>query len=250
MRWKLFVRSLSLSAPRVTVRSHAPWPLRAFLGFVVLAVAAAAGVALYEYGRQFTGPDVRVLSAEIEQLKALLTEAQADRDRYSALAGAYESQLKVERAAQEELAQRVAGLDAESNRLREDLSFFESLLPAAGSASSKGVVIRSFRVQPEQTTDSGTELRYRLLVQQSGKPERDFVGSVHLVVNYVLGQRSAVLEVPAPGATEPTPALDLSFRHYQRLEGTFSLPVGAVAKLVQVRILSKGQTQVQQTFKL
>lgn len=251
MRWKLFVRSLSLSAPRVTVRSHAPWPLRAFLGFVVLAMAAAAGVALYEYGRQIAGPNVHVLSAEIEQLKAHLAEAQADRDRYSALAGAYESQLKIERAAQEELAQRVAGLDAESNRLREDLSFFESLLPATGASSGKGgVVIRSFRVQPEPATDSGTELRYRLLVQQSGKPERDFIGSVHLVVNYVLGARSAVLEVPAPGATEPTPALDLSFRHYQRLEGTFSLPVGAVAKLVQVRILSKGQTQVQQNFKL
>ncbi len=250
MRWKLFLRSLSVSAPRVTVRSQAPWPLRALVGFVVLAVAAASGVALYEYGRQFAGPDAQDMGAEIVRLQLLLNEAKSDRDRFSALAAAYESQLKVERAAQEQLAQRVSALDAESNRLREDLSFFESLLPAAGAAG-KGVVIRSFRVQPEQTTESGTELRYRLLVQQSGKPERDFVGSVQMQVTYAQGLRSGTLQLPEPGAAvDAAQRLDLSFRHYQRLEGTFVLPAGAVARLVQVRIVAGGQTQAQQSFKL
>ncbi len=219
------------------------------MGFVVLAVAAAAGVALYEYGRQFAGPDTRDLGAQIVRLQLLLNEAKSDRDRYSAVAAAYESQLKVERAAQEELVQRVATLDAEASRLREDLSFFESLLPAAGT-TGKGVVIRSFRVQPEQATDAGTELRYRLLVQQSGKPERDFVGSVQMQVTYAQGLRSGTLQLPEADAV-PAQRLNLSFRHYQRVEGTFTLPAGAVVKLVQVRIVSGGgQTQAQQSFKL
>jgi hypothetical protein len=249
MKWKLFVRNLSVSAPRVSVRSHTPWPLRALVGFVVLAVAAAAGVALYEYGKQFTGPDPRVLAAEIERLQSQLRETKADRDRYAAVAAAYESQMKVERASQEQLAQQVSTLETESNRLREDLSFFESLLPAAGTPG-KGVVIRSFRVQPEGAPGATNEMRYRLLVQQSGKPDRDFVGSVQLLVSFLQGARSFTLQVPDPAAASTPARLDLSFRHYQRVEGTFSLPAGAVAKSVQVRIVSGGQTQVQQSFVL
>jgi hypothetical protein len=244
MKWKLFMRKMSVSAPSVTVRSQLPWPLRAVLGFVVLAAAAAAGVAIYEYGRNFAGPDRRELQAEIERLQSSLRETVADRDRYAALATAHEAQLKVERAAQEQLAGQVATLESESNRLKEDLAFFESLLPAG--TGGKGVVIRSFRVQQEGEPN---QMRYRLLVQQSGKPDRDFVGTVQLQVNFMQGPRSFVLSVPGPGTTTDK-LLHLSFRHYQRIEGSFVLPDGAVARSVLVKILADGQTQTEQTFTL
>ncbi len=244
MKWKLFMRNMSVSAPSVTVRSQLPWPLRALLGFLVLAVAAAAGVAIYEYGRNLGGPDRRELQADIDRLESKLREVTADRDRFSALATAHEAQLKVERAAQEQLVQQVTTLESEANRLKEDLAFFESLLPA--SASAKGVVIRSFRVQAEAEPH---QMRYRLLVQQAGKPDSDFVGSVQLQVSFLQGQRSFVLSIPEPQATGDA-LLNLRFRHYQRLEGTFSLPPGAVARSVLVKILAGGQTQVQQSFPL
>lgn len=244
MKWKLLMRKMSVSAPSVTVRSQLPWPLRAVLGFVVLAAAAAAGVAIYEYGRNFAGPDRKELQAEIERLQSSLRETVADRDRYAALATAHEAQLKVERAAQEQLAGQVATLESESNRLKEDLAFFESLLPAG--TGGKGVVIRSFRVQQEGEPN---QMRYRLLVQQSGKPERDFVGTVQLQVNFMQGPRSFVLSVPGPGAPADK-LLHLSFRHYQRIEGFFVLPQGAVARSVLVKILADGQTQTEQTFTL
>lgn len=248
MRWKLFVRKMSVSAPRVTVRSQLPTWLRALFGFLVLASAAAAGVGIYEYGRQFAGPDRRALQVEIERLHSKVRELTSERDRYAALAAAYDSQLKVERAAQEQLLRQAAALETESNRLREDLAFFESLLPAAaGAAKGTGVVIRSFRVQTAD--DSAGVTRYRLLVQQPGKPERDFVGGVQLTVAFVQGGRNFTLTVPAPNAPYD-PALGLSFRHYQRVEGQFTLPVGAVARSVQVRIVANGEVRVQQTFNL
>jgi hypothetical protein len=248
MKWKLFMRKLSVSAPHVTVRSRLPWPVRALLGFVVLAVAAASGVAIYEYGRQFAGPDRRDLQAEIERLRSQVREVSAERDRFAALAAAHDSQLKVERAAQEQLAKQVTALETESNRLKEDLAFFESLLPATAAANAKGVVIRSFRVQTED--EAANLMRYRLLVQQAGKAERDFVGGVQMTVAFVQGGRSFQLAVPkAASATDET-ALPLTFRHYQRLEGTFSLPAGAVARSVQVRIVANGEVRVQQSFNL
>lgn len=244
MKWKLFLRNLSVSAPSVTVRSTLPWPVRALLGFVMLAGAAAAGVAIYEYGRSLGGPDRKDLQAEVDRLGSRLREVSADRDRFSALATAHEAQLKVERAAQEQLVQQVTTLEREANRLKEDLAFFESLLPAG--AGAKGVVIRSFRVQPEGEPH---QMRYRLLVQQAGKPERDFVGTVQLQVNFMQGPRSFVLSVPEPQAPAEH-MLNLSFRHYQRIEGTFALPQGAVARSVLVKILAGGQTQIQQSFPL
>lgn len=248
MKWKLFMRQLSVSAPNVTVRSRLPWPVRALLGFVVLAAAAAAGVAIYEYGRQFAGPDRRDLQAEIERLRSQVREVSAERDRFAALAAAHDSQLKVERAAQEQLVKQVTALETESNRLKEDLAFFESLLPAAAAANAKGVVIRSFRVQAED--EAANLMRYRLLVQQAGKAERDFVGGVQMTVVFVQGGRSFQLAVPKPASATDESTLPLAFRHYQRLEGTFSLPPGAVARTVQVRIVANGEVRVQQSFNL
>jgi hypothetical protein len=247
MRWKLWMRNMSVSAPRVTVRSTLPWPLRALLGFLAAAMAAAAGVGIYEYGRDFAGPDRRQLAAQVEQLTTQLHETAAERDRVTALSNSYEGELKVERAAQEQLLQQVRTLEDETTRLKEDLAFYDSLLPAAGK-SDKGVVIRSFRLQAE---DESQRIRFRMLIQQSGKADRDFVGSVKMEVKFTQKGGSFVYEVPEADATpDRAKAFELSFRHYQRLEGTFTLPTGAVARSVLVRVLAAGETQTQQSFPL
>ncbi len=248
MRLKLWMRNMSVSAPRVTVRSSFPWPLRALLGFLAAALAAAAGVAIYEYGRDFAGPDRRELVTHNEQLAVQLREIAAERDRSTALANAYEGELKVERAAQEQLMQQVRALEEESTRLKEDLAFYDSLLPAG--KSDKGIVIRSFRLQPEDESQA-QRMRFRLLIQQSGKADRDFVGSVQMEVRFTEKGGNFIYEMPESDATpERAKAFDLSFRHYQRLEGTFTLPTGAVAHSVLVRVLAAGETQTQQSFNL
>jgi len=246
MKWKLFFRNLSVSSPQVTIRSRLSWPLRLILAFVFATVAAAAGIAIYEFGRDISGPDRRELLAEVDRLNTELREVGAERDRNAAQAMAFESELKVQKAAQEQLLQQVSGLEAEQTRLQADLAFFESLLPAG--KGDKGVVIRSFRVQPDAET---SQIRYRLLVQQSGKPDKDFVGSIQLRVNFTQNSRGFTLQVPDPSASpEAAQGLQLSFRHYQRVEGGFTLPAGAIARSVQVRILAGGETQLQQTFNL
>lgn len=245
MRRKLF-RNLSTSTPRVTVRSALPWPLRAFFYFLAATLAAAAGVAIYEYGRAFAGPGPRELVEHNERLAEQLREAGAERDRSTALANSYEGELKVERAAQEQLAQQVRSLEDEITRLKEDLAFYDSLLPAG--KSDKGIVIRSFRLQPE---DEPSRMRFRLLIQQSGKVDHDFVGSVQMEVRFTQKGGTFIYELPEADATpERAKAFDLSFRHYQRLEGAFTLPAGAVAQSVLVRVLAAGETQAQQSFTL
>jgi hypothetical protein len=246
MSLKLWWRNMSMGAPRVIVRSTLPWPLRVLFAFLAAAIAMAAGVAVYEYGRDFAGPDRRELVAHNEQLADQLRQAVAERDRSSAQANSFEGELKVERAAAEQLAQQVRTLEEETTRLKADLAFYDSLLPAG--KSDKGIVIRSFRLQPE---DQPQKMHFRLLIQQSGKAERDFVGSVQMEVRFTQNGGTFTYELPETDAPpERAKAFDLSFRHYQRLEGAFTLPDGAVPHTVLVRVLAAGETQTQQSFTL
>lgn len=236
------MRNLSVSGPRVAIRTQLPWPLRAVIAFALLSLAVAAGFSLYEYGRSLGGPDREELGAELAQARTLLAQATSERDRQTAAAASWESQLKVERSAQEQVRMQMKMLEDENARLKADLAFFESLLPMP--ANAKGVVIRSFRVQPD---GEPTALRYRLLVQQAGRPAHDFVGAVSLTVNLQQGGRPWVLQLPDPALPDAGPG-PLSFRHYQRVEGVFSIPAGATVRSILVRIQADGETRAQQTF--
>ena len=57
MRWKLWRRRLTISAPRMAIRSAIPWPLRWLLGAVVLGLSAAVALWTFEKGREFAGLD-------------------------------------------------------------------------------------------------------------------------------------------------------------------------------------------------
>jgi hypothetical protein len=245
VKWKLFFRRLSISAPRMTVRSRLPGPVRAALAFLFLALAAAAGVGIYEYGSDWHGPGRMGLAADLERARQRLRDAEAERDRLRTAAVGLENQAKIDRAAQDELSRQVSQLEAERNRLRDDLAFFESLLPA--KAGEKGVVIRSFRLQPE---GAPAQWRYRLLLQQAGKADVDFSGSVQLQVNLLQSGRAMTVQFPDAVQGDAARQFELSFRHYQRVEGVITLPAAATARSVLVRVVSGGRTVVQQNFSL
>ncbi len=256
MRRKHWLHSRSAGLPRAAVRTQLPWRVKAFLLVALISIVSlivAAALVVYNYSRPRSSEDVSGLSAEIDKMRADHKLAISERDRKTALAAQFENQLKIDRAAQEQMQAQLRALENENARLKEDLSFFESLLPTP--ANTKGVVIRSFRLQavneadrtPKRGAGSDQALRYRLLVQQSGRPDRDFVGVASLTFSLQQGGRPWVLQLPDATIPDAGP-LPLSFRHYQRLEGTIELPEGAVVRSVLVKIQSNGEIRAQQTF--
>jgi hypothetical protein len=242
MRLKLWLRRMSISAPRMTIRSQLPWPLKMLVMVFAIALGGAAALWIYDLGRQFTGrgpsanQDVAVYREQLEKLSA-------QRDRYSSTVNASESQLIIERSAQKQLAAQVKLLEDENVRLKEDLAFFESLLPTGTGGPE--VSIRRLTVDMV----GPNQLRYRLLLMQGARGNSDFIGTLQLAVTTLQAGRSAVILFPTANSSG-IPQFKLGFRHYQRIEGLLTLPDGTSAKSVQVRIFEKGQMRTQASANL
>ena len=65
---------------------------------------------------------------------------------------------------------------------------------------------------------------------------------MQLVVNVEQNQKKFVLMVP-PEATRNAKEYHVSFKFFQRVEGSFKVPSGAVVKSMQVRVFETGASQ-------
>lgn len=243
MKLRLWLRRLSVSAPQMTVRRQLPWPLRLAIVCIVLGGVGAIAFGGYDFGRSLSGLAPVVTRNQFASLQEELVRLRSERDQYSTTVNSAESQLNIERSAQRQLAAQVKALEAENIKLKEDLTFFESLLPTDKNGS--GVSIRSLKADMA----GANQLRYRLLVMQGGKAERDFNGSAQLAVTVLQAGKSVIINFPdgANGDAAARSRFQLAFRHYQRLEGILTVPEGAVLQSVQARILEQGQVRAQQT---
>lgn len=225
MRWKLLRRRLSISAPRMIVRSHAPWPLRWAMFAVAAGFSAAIALWAFEKGKDIAGLDRGVSSMRSSDSgdSTDIDRLREERDKAQSIANTAESLLKTERTTQERLASQVKSLEAEIATLKGDLGFFEKLLPAAGRG---GLVVRGLQAE---VVGAG-QLRYQLLVMQPGKSPAEFKGRYELTLRGQMDGRAWTQVLP-------TEARGLQFRQYQRVEGLLRFPAPATVEGVQVRVV-------------
>lgn len=236
MRWKLLRRRLSISAPRVIVRSHLPWPLRWVALAVVFGFSAALAMWAYETGKTIAGvqPDA---AATIAGLRAEVQSLKVERDRAQSQANAADGLLKAEHAAQQRLAAEMRQLEERKQRLESDLGFFERLLPAATGQPVQLRALHAEAVAPGQ-------LHYQMLLMQDGKATRDFIGRYNVVLVGTLGGRPWTLSLP--GGPQP-----LKLHRYARVEGRIDHPRGAVLQTVRASITdSGGSLRVSESIRL
>jgi hypothetical protein len=239
MRWRLIRRRLSISAPRMAVRSHLPWPLRWALAALMLGFSGALALWAFDFGRNLAGlkHDSGAQQEAMTELRQQLVDARRDRDAAQSVANSADSLLKTERVTQERLAEQVKSLEAENLALKDDLGFFERLLPA----SADGLSIRGLVVEPQAAGQWHYQL---LLMQQGGRKQADFAGRIELLPSGLKDGRPWI--AAAAAVTMP-----LSFKQYRRVEGQFPLPAGVVVKQVQVRVLdASGAIRASQSVNL
>lgn len=222
MRFKLLRRRLTISAPRMKVRSAMPWPLQWAAAAVVLGFCGAISLWAFEKGKELAGVD-HGAHEELAQLREDVVQLRAERERLQSLLNTSGSAMTVERAAQERLAAQIKTLESENRSLREDLGFFEKLTPVNGT---EAVAIRGLQAE----VVGGSQLKWQVLVIQPVKNAPEFRGRLELSMSGTQGGKPWVM--PLPNGGQP-----LQFRQYRRLEGMVDLPPEVVVKNVSARIV-------------
>lgn len=235
MRWKLLRRRLTVSAPQVAVRSAMPWPLRWAAAATVLGFCGAIGLWAFELGKDIAGVDAGA-KEELLRLRDEVVRLRQDRERIQSVLNTSGSAMTVERAAQERLTAQIRTLETENRALREDLGFFEKLMPAGGS---EAVAIRGLQAE----VLSGTQLKWQVLVIQPVKNAPEFRGKLELSFSGTLDGKPWLM--PLPGGAQP-----LQFRQYRRLEGMVDLPPQAVVKNVSARVVEGSVSRAVQNVSL
>ena len=226
-----------ISAPRMSVRAAIPWYLR-WLGLIALAlVILMLSHATYDFGKQFAGFDQSEADREVQRLGASNAKIQQDLEQLRGDLAQSERQLQMERATYADLVKQMKALAEENAGIKEDLAFFQTLMPSGGKEG--GVAVNRFLVQNDALPG---EYRYQLLVTQSGQRTKDFQGSLKLVVNLQQDNKNIVMTLPA-GDDPEGKGFKLDFRFYQRVEGTFRVAAGVEVKSVQVRVFENGSKE-------
>lgn len=242
MRLRLFLRRLTVSAPRMSVRSALPWPFRWAVLAIVFGFCAAIGLWAFEFGKDIAGLDgdtkevMQQLRSETADLRAQVATLTAQRDKAQLIANTSGTMMTSEKVAQERLASVNKQLEAEVQSLRDDLGFFQKLIPNAGG---EGVVIRGLQAEVR----NGHEIKWQVLVIQARKNPPEFNGRLELTFTGV--QNGKPWQASLPSGGQP-----IKLKQYGRLEGVMELPPATQIKGVGARVMDGSVTKAVQSIKL
>lgn len=228
----------------MTIKQRLPWSLRLIFTSAFILVIGGAMFWVYHLGGDFTGTNIRGMRDKIDDLSQQVDTLSRENGRLSSLVDAGESQLNMMRASRDQLANQVSSLESENVKIKEDLAFFDSLLPT--NLGNQGLTIN--RVQMDKI--SSTQLRYRFLVLRGQQRTNDFIGQLALDVTISKNGKLQVLHFPSGLSEAEKDRFKLSFKYYQRVDGMLTLPEGVIVKSVQVKVIYNGQVRVQQTVNM
>jgi hypothetical protein len=242
MRFRLLRRRLTVSAPRMSVRSALPWPFRWAVLAIVLGFCAAIGLWAFEFGKNIAGLDAGTKEeltrarAELVTLRAELVSANQARDKAQSVADTAGTLVTAEKSAQEGLLAQNRQLDADNRKLKDDLGFFEKLIPSTGV---EGIAVRGLQAE----LLNGRQVKWQVLLIQALKNAPEFNGRLEVTFSGVQNGKPWTAALPG-GAQE------LKFRQYGRTEGVFELPALTTVKNVSVKVLEGAAVKATQSVKL
>ena len=242
MRFKLLRRRLTISAPRMAIRSAMPWPFRWAIFAIVLGFCAAIGLWAFEFGKDIAGlekgskAELLHLRSELTDVKTELVTVKQERDRAQSIANTADTLVSAERSSHESMLAQLKQLETENRALRDDLGFFEKLIPSAGA---EGLAIRSLQADLQ----NGNTLKWQVLVIQSGKNPTEFNGRLDVSFSGLLDGKPWTSNVA--GAS---PAIKV--RQYGRIEGAFDIPAQVVVKGMSAKVMDGAVVKATQSIKL
>lgn len=226
----------------MSVRSALPWPFRWAVLAIVFGFCAAIGLWAFEFGKDIAGLEhggkeqMQRLNAEIAHLRTELAEVKEDRDQAQSIANTAGTLVTAEKTSHERVLAQLKQLEEDNRTLRDDLGFFEKLIPASAVG---GIAIRG--VQAELGKDA--KLKWQVLVIQANKNAAEFNGQLEVSFTGLLDGKPWVATLEGGPQT-------LKVRQYARLVGELELPARVMVKGVTAKVLEGPNTRATQSIKL
>jgi hypothetical protein len=210
---------------------------------VVLGFCAAIGLWAFELGKDLAGIDSHA-KEELMQLRTENAQLKEERNKAQSVLNTSGSLLTAEKATQEKLVSQIKLLESENRSLKDDLGFFEKLIPTGGN---EGVAIRGLQAE---SINAGAQLKWQVLVIQPTKNAPAFNGKLEITLSGLQGG------LPGTGAGGKPwtqivggAAQALQFTQYRRLENVIDLPPQIVVKQLSAKVTEGSATRAVQTFK-
>lgn len=243
MRLRLLRRRLTISAPRMMVRSAFPWPIRWALVAVTIGFCSAIGLWAFEFGREIAGieggtqAELVRLRERVTALDAELAQTRVQRDEAQSVANTANTLITTEKASAEKILTQLKSLEDENRRLKDDLGFFEKLAPSLGA---EGVTIRA--LQGDVQADG--KIRWQVLLIQAKKNPAEFSGHLEVAFVGVLNGKPWAGAVSGPGG------VPVRLLQYGRVEGLYEVPAQVQIKSLTVKLFEGSTLRATQSAKV
>jgi len=247
VRLKRLRQHFGIRAPKVAIRTHVAWYWRALATIAIASISLALAAWIIDATRGMADFPSGASRKEIQALQQRVIELEAELNKVRTIADSSESSLRMEDATRQQLGRQVKTLESENANLKQDLAFFESMGAASATDGEAGVNISRLRVESDAP---GGQYRYRmLLVHKGGRQAKEFKGVLQLLVKVRQGGKDAMITLPSESGQDQA-RYQFAIRYFQRAEGVFDVPAGAVVQGVEARLLQDGIVRARQSVTL
>ena len=245
IRLKRFRRNFGISAPRLAIHAHTPWYWRALIAVSFILLLLVVSILAYESYRS-SGFDRDEAEREILRLKKQEQDLNEELEQLRVLAKTRESEFQIKETLQQQLSEHVQQLETENTTLKQDLAFFETLMPSSMNGQ-EGIKVDHLKIS---SGDKPGEYRYRMLVVNNfGSQTKVIKGNLRLSLKVRQNGKDVMITIPAESEPIP-PHFNFEIKYFYRFEGVFSIPEGSALKSVEANLMQNEVVLAKQSVNL
>ena len=202
-------------------------------GFIAVVLIVGSG-AIYNHGLSMAGFDKMSAYERQVGLKGELNRLKDENQELRESLARAQRALQMDQIAYQELDQSLKDSAKEIVKLREELTFYRNIISPANKVS--GLQIQGLHIERQGTDPARNEYRYKLVLVQALKHDRQIYGRAKLDITGMLA--GAEITLSYPSTTEKPIALN--FKYFQDAEGVLTLPANFKPLRIKVSVTTTG----------
>ena len=214
-------------------RRYSPRAKLFVAGLIAVGLIVGSG-AIYNHGLSMAGFDKMSAYERQVGLKGELSRLKDENQELREALARAQRALQMDQTAYQELDQSLKDSAKEIVKLREELTFYRNIISPANKVS--GLQIQGLHIERQGTDQSKNEYRYKLVLVQALKHDRQIYGRAKLDISGMQAGEEVTLTYP----TAAEKAINLNFKYFQDVEGALKLPANFKPLRVKVSVTTTG----------